>query len=455
MPPKRARYPTFRHWLDNHWDVDADGFADDALIGPQGPAGPAGPTGPIGPQGPEGQQGQTGPQGPTGPVGPAGPIGPQGPEGQQGLTGPVGPVGPTGPAGSNGIQGPVGPVGPAGPVGPQGPTGPQGLTGQVGSLANVFNHVTTAVEYPAATQLYISALDTNFETYTPSQSIVIRVVICFERDADRAAFALEIDGVEVGSVPAAGLRTVGLSVAPTDANVGSTMSISFLQYRAVIPSVGPHLLRVIIRGDSMQFWLNRTKNDTDNNQHERAASSVSIDYVGVPVQTPTYSPVLGDVKTGLQTADHGGWILLNGRLKSSLTVTQQNIATSLGFSTNIPDATGAYLGQAAGVLGTLTSSNTKTIIQANLPNVGLSGTTSTDGSHSHEIPINADPAGGTFSVANGATQVSNGANDRFTYAAGSHSHTFTTTSINGGVPQQSFNVTPLTLIVNTFLYLGS
>ena len=429
--PKRARYPTFRQWLDSHWDADADGFADESLTGPQGPVGPQGPQGPAGIQGPVGADGAQGPEGP------------------------VGPIGPTGPQGDQGV---IGPVGPEGPVGPVGPTGPQGLTGQVGSLANVFNHVTTAVEYPAATLVYISALDTNFETYTPSQSIVIRVMISFERDADRAAFALEIDGVEVGSVPAAGLRTVGLSAVPTDANVGSTMSMSFLQYRAIIPNVGPHLLRVMIRGESMQFWLNRTKNDTDNNQHERAASSVSIDYVGVPVLTPTYSPVLGDVKVGLQATDHGGWVLLNGRSASTLTVTQQSVATSLGYGATIPDATGCYTAQGGGVLGTVIGSNTKTILQSNLPNVGLSGTTTADGAHRH-ITYRGDGGGGMacpgyeWNDAIGKYAFDPG-DDQWMSTAGSHTHTFNTTSLNGGVPQQSFDVTPKTLIVNTFLYLG-
>lgn len=449
--PKRDRYPTFRQWLDANWDANVDGIPDYTLTGPPGPEGPQGPIGPAG---------ADGPVGPQGPIGLTGDVGPQGPVGPAGADGPIGPQGPIGLTGATGPQGPIGPTGVDGPVGPQGPQGIQGLTGQVGSLANVFNHVTTATEYAAAAEVVITDLNTNFETYVPSQSVVIRVVICFERDPDKAAFALKIDGTEVGSVPAAGLRTVGMSAVPSDPNVGSTMSISFLQYRAIIPSVGMHQLQVLIRGEATQpFWLNRTKNDSDSAQHERAASSVSIDYVGVPVFTPTYSPVLGDVKTGLQTADHGGWILLDGRLKSTLTVTQQNIATSLGYGTNIPNAAGAYLGQAGGVLGTLTGANTKTILQANLPNVGLTGTTSSDGGHRH-VTYRGDGGGGMATPGwewndHTGKYAYDPGDDQWMSTAGAHTHTFTTTSLNGGVPQQAFNVTPLTLIVNTFLYLGA
>jgi hypothetical protein len=46
----------------------------------------------------------------------------------------------------------------------------------------------------------------------------------------------------------------------------------------------------------------------------------------------------GDVKTGFQTADHNGWIKLDGRAKSTLSSSQQTQATSLGIGTNLPNA---------------------------------------------------------------------------------------------------------------------
>ena len=86
---------------------------------PAGLAGPAGPTGPTGPQGPPGV---SGPTGPVGAVGPTGPVG-------------AAPIGPTGPAGATGPAGPTGPLGPNGPTGPAGPAGPGSSTWKIGGGA--------------------------------------------------------------------------------------------------------------------------------------------------------------------------------------------------------------------------------------------------------------------------------------------------------------------------------
>jgi len=101
----------------------------------------------------------------------------------------------------------------------------------------------------------------------------------------------------------------------------------------------------------------------------------------------------------------------------------------------------------------LSSSNTKTIAQNNLPNIALGGNTSTAGNHAHG-PQNA----GSSILSTGGTnpaQLLTGGGGSYhantaTGFAGSHSHSITTFSINGGVTQQLFNVTPSTLSVNTF-----
>jgi hypothetical protein len=103
------------------------------------------------------------------------------------------------------------------------------------------------------------------------------------------------------------------------------------------------------------------------------------------VQTPSIasgSALVGDCKSGLQPGDHGGgWILLNGRLKSTLTTTQQTAATSLGIGANLPDATGR--GFAQGTLGAQLGSST--ITQANLPNVNLTAASVSAGTPSGTI----------------------------------------------------------------------
>lgn len=165
----------------------------------------------------------------------------------------------------------------------------------------------------------------------------------------------------------------------------------------------------------------------------------------------------GDVKTGIQPADHNGWIKLDGRAISSLTASQQTRATSLGLSGNLPDATNAFLVQ-NGSLGTVSGSNSKTIAQSNLPNYNLpAATTSTNGSHTHSITskfdgnnaglnnVGMDNLVGDDAWNPGATYTDN------TNANGNHSHSVTVNSGGGGV---ALDITPRSLGINTFIYLG-
>ena len=162
----------------------------------------------------------------------------------------------------------------------------------------------------------------------------------------------------------------------------------------------------------------------------------------------------GDVKTGFQTSDHNGWIKLDGRLKSSLSSSQQSQATSLGFGTNLPDASNAFLVQNGGTPGSVLGSNTKTITQANLPNVSLTGNTSTDAGHTHTNPFTTSTLNLSWGVAYGGGAGYNISGASTTSSSGSHAHTLTTSSINGGVSQTALDVTPKSMSVNTFIYLG-
>jgi hypothetical protein len=116
----------------------------------------------------------------------------------------------------------------------------------------------------------------------------------------------------------------------------------------------------------------------------------------------------GDIKSGIQTTDHEGWVKLDGRLFSTLTASQQAVATSLGLSSNLPNATEAYLVQNGSSMGAVSGANTTTLTQANLPNVSFNGTAANAGAHSHTT----DPAAVTSS------------------SAGSHSHTTDPAAVN-------------------------
>lgn len=206
----------------------------------------------------------------------------------------------------------------------------------------------------------------------------------------------------------------------------------------------------------------------------------------------------GDLKQGIQLADHNGWVLLDGRAISTLSSSQQSIASSLGWSGNLPDASDVVLMQNGGTLGAVSGSNSKTLSQNNLPNVTLSGTaaaggvhnhtatSSTTGAHTHTGTTSSDQHNHTITAYNSGTGTSgivSNSNSSSTVnskttSSDSHSHTITTTSngdhahtitvanssshthsittssINGGVTQVALDITPKSMSVNTFVYLG-
>jgi len=196
----------------------------------------------------------------------------------------------------------------------------------------------------------------------------------------------------------------------------------------------------------------------------------------------------GDIKSGIQTADHDGWFILNGRLKTDLNVRQQGRATALSIGTNVPNANNSYLSQNGGTMGAVSAgNNTVTLAQANLPNITIGGTANAAGSHEHVVdpPNTTTTANGQHShsfprdftglsfgwavyggaagfAVNGSTNTSDAGNHNhnvdiagfWSASAGNHTHTITTNSINGAVAQTAVNVAPKTLTVNMFIYLG-
>jgi hypothetical protein len=170
---------------------------------------------------------------------------------------------------------------------------------------------------------------------------------------------------------------------------------------------------------------------------------------------------LGDGKISIRAADHNGWILLNGRLKSTLTTVQQLAATSLGIGANLPNQTGlAIVGAGAGFPLLSTGGAASIVIsQSNLPNVNLAG-----GSHSHGITDGGHSHTSYERFVNNGTFNSNGsAGSSFGTPSGSATSSNTTgIGINASgalsIPLGGSNV-PLNtqnpyLAWNTFLYLG-
>lgn len=173
---------------------------------------------------------------------------------------------------------------------------------------------------------------------------------------------------------------------------------------------------------------------------------------------------VGDIKHSLETADHKGWFLLNGRNKTTLPAVAQNNATGIGIGTTLPNSADRFIKTTNGseAMQATGGSNTITLSQADLPNVSYNTTTASSGSHSHSFMDshnNAKTLGLATNVLPLVPLISEtvGTNDIWpttlytTVANGNHSHTVTVPSGGGG---QSINATPKHLVTNVFIYLG-
>ena len=148
---------------------------------------------------------------------------------------------------------------------------------------------------------------------------------------------------------------------------------------------------------------------------------------------------------------------------STLTVTQQAEAALLGFTTNIPDATGSVLIQNGGVMGAVSGNMAKTIAVANLPahNMTSGGhdaaavTSSSAGAHDHFDPmygwvdVDAIPTGVPVHCSDEGNRISLGGH---THTIDMPNHTHTVALGGSGTP---LDTTPKSLSANAFLYLGT
>lgn len=192
---------------------------------------------------------------------------------------------------------------------------------------------------------------------------------------------------------------------------------------------------------------------TENNFLKIYSASTNVD--SVDLSNIGSGATVGDVKFGFINADHSGWYLLDGRLITSLPATALANAISLGFATNLPDATDRVLKHpsATEANGDVGGNATTTLTQANLPNVNFTGTTGNQAAHSHDIQnmTNAQNRMVNNSDSNLDVYIRAGGNTTTTSAAGDHSHTVTVPT--GGTDTPFDNYQPY-LVSNIFIYLG-
>jgi microcystin-dependent protein len=172
------------------------------------------------------------------------------------------------------------------------------------------------------------------------------------------------------------------------------------------------------------------------------------------VNIPQKLPEIGDIKDSYQTSDHAGWYLLNGRAITSLSATAQANAATLGFSANIPNFTDRYSKTASMVssIGVASGSSSYTLTQANMPSFTLSGTTSTNGAHTHTA---TDNVAGRWYGGEGLRGFSGPAVELWvtqtTSTSANHTHSLTLNSNGGG---QAISLAPAYIALNAFVYLG-
>lgn len=179
---------------------------------------------------------------------------------------------------------------------------------------------------------------------------------------------------------------------------------------------------------------------------------------------------IGDVKSGMQSTDHSGWIKLDGRAVTGLTATQKTAASTLGFTTNLPNATEAYPVQKTGTIGSVSGSNTITITKTNLPNISLAGSTTYENPHAHTGTANTAGShyhggGARIGAPGGGASTGGGVTTYYgTESAGAHSHSLSIDSAGGhshsvsvplGGSDTPINIAPKSMIVNMFIYLGN
>ena len=173
---------------------------------------------------------------------------------------------------------------------------------------------------------------------------------------------------------------------------------------------------------------------------------------------------VGDIKQMAATkADHEGWVLLDGRLISSLSSIQQVNSVALGFATNIPNVTDTYIKVTNGVgTGNITSGNDFRLSQDQLPNVNFTGTAASAGAHTHTYSDTNTPTV-TLGLATNVLAILPLLN--MVVATPDNLSVFSGATVNDGVHSHSLSIpsggseAPITqkpnyLSVNTYIFLG-
>lgn len=203
----------------------------------------------------------------------------------------------------------------------------------------------------------------------------------------------------------------------------------------------------LVAGRTYQIkaWNNQTNTNIQVLSDTLGFSVLSWNQVtGQAAASAVAGAVAGDRKFSDLLTDHSNWILLNGRLKTTLTTAQQAVATSLGYGFNIPDLRGRMpMGVGAG-FPVLSTGGTLLIAQNQLPNINL-------GSNNYRGVVGGNlNADGSSAGISGIPSWENGASSLSGWPS-TPGNVFDI-QLNGNVAQQNF--LPPYATGNWFVWLG-
>jgi hypothetical protein len=165
------------------------------------------------------------------------------------------------------------------------------------------------------------------------------------------------------------------------------------------------------------------------------------------------SATIGDVKAGFQTADHFGWVILNGRSTDMLTATQKAEAMTLGFENFLPDALNAIPLQNMETMGEVSGSMSRTLTSGQMPRHfhTVPSITNDDGVHGFGDMVNADSGRAyPLTMMRGSAEIININNAN---PDTGHMPKYGRTMEDAG-NDEPLDITPKAMSCNYFVYLG-
>lgn len=223
---------------------------------------------------------------------------------------------------------------------------------------------------------------------------------------------------------------------------------------------------IILVNDSLKVYLEN-------------GNSATVDVTNLKVE----GAIVGDIKSGIQAADHKGWYIMDGRALTSLPAKAQTNAGTIGIVGSLPNATNLTMKTKQGAEALLSTggSATYTLTQANMPNYSLPTATSSNASSSHTHTATVDSAGLHQHTAQGqnisrvlknfsssgsnsdSALVEGGTTPFYTDYDGAHTHNAIintagahthTVSVNTGGSSTPFSLYQPYFVIRRFIYLG-